>query len=552
MHLFKGSSLRALLAAVTLVLGLAAPVLAGINRWTSNGPYGGAVIALAVDPIHPGTIYAGVPNDGAFDPTFPDAEFFEETGVYKTVDGGAHWTLVLPLGSPYIPGSVTIDPIHPDTVYVSAGAMFRTTDGGSTWAPPVAGLGSGPILIDPRNSEILYSSGLLKSVDGGATWNRLDVPGLYADASAMDLAHPDVLYALIQEPAPEWPFLGPLVLYRTQDAGSTWTPVTTPAGPLSVAVDPVTSRVYLLSGGSVFRSADGGATWTKVRDGLYGTLASIRKNEVFVWGGSPLAVIQSKDGGETWAELSPPLPSWGAVAGSPQEPSIVYLGLQVAGVGKSTDGGATWSVASDGIRALTPSLAMDPAHRDDVYAGTAAGLFHSADSGGSWSLVDADPSLTKVAIQPGTLALFSKLGRSDDGGATWQPIPYPDDASVPVIPASAPQVLFVGRDFCRDALSPYNGEVFRSDDGGQAWNLTFEPPLGGCTVARRLAVGLRDFRESGRHSIRHRRGLRQPRRRSLVGAARRVGVGVRRWDVVVREDSRDRPHPPERRVRVER
>ena len=104
-------------------------------------------------------------------------------------------------------------------------------------------------------------------------------------------------------------------------------------------------------------------------DGLYGTLASIRKNEVFVWGGSPLAVIQSKDGGETWAELSPPLPSWGAVAGSPEEPSTVYLGLQVAGVGKSTDGGATWSVASDGIRALTPSLAMDPAHPDDVYAG---------------------------------------------------------------------------------------------------------------------------------------------------------------------------------------
>jgi photosystem II stability/assembly factor-like uncharacterized protein len=196
----------------------------------------------------------------------------------------------------------------------------------------------------------------------------------------MDLAHPDVLYALVQELAQEWPFLGPLVLYRTQDAGSSWTPVASPAGiPQSVAVDPVTSRVYLLSGGSVFRSADGGATWTKVRDGLYGTLASIRKNEVFVWGGSPLAVIQSKDGGETWAELSPPLPSWGAVAGSPQEPSIVYLGLQVAGVGKSTDGGATWSVASDGISALTPSLAMDPAHPDDVYAGGAAGLFHSAD-----------------------------------------------------------------------------------------------------------------------------------------------------------------------------
>src|SRR5262249_54469739 len=66
-------------------------------------------------------------------------------------------------------------------------------------------------------------------------------------------------------------------------------------------------------------------------------------------------------------------------------------------------------------------------------------------------------------------------------GATWRPIPYPDDAGVPVIAAAAPQTLFVGRDFCRDGLSPYPGDVYRSADGGETWDLSFEPPLGGCT-----------------------------------------------------------------------
>src|SRR5438105_1975446 len=50
-------------------------VHAGLNQWTSNGPEGGDVRALAIDPQTPTTLYAGTLN-----------------GVFKSTDGGASWT----------------------------------------------------------------------------------------------------------------------------------------------------------------------------------------------------------------------------------------------------------------------------------------------------------------------------------------------------------------------------------------------------------------------------------------------------------------------------
>ena len=50
-----------------ILVGLASPastVSAGVGVWTSNGPYGGDIRALAIDPANPATLYAGT-GDGA-------------------------------------------------------------------------------------------------------------------------------------------------------------------------------------------------------------------------------------------------------------------------------------------------------------------------------------------------------------------------------------------------------------------------------------------------------------------------------------------------------
>src|SRR5438132_12764701 len=73
----------------------------GPNRWTTRGPGGGTILAMAVDPTDPSTIYAG-----AWDYYEPFG-----TGVYKSTDGGLHWGLAnrgLTSTGVY---SVAIDPV---------------------------------------------------------------------------------------------------------------------------------------------------------------------------------------------------------------------------------------------------------------------------------------------------------------------------------------------------------------------------------------------------------------------------------------------------------
>src|SRR5437879_6238708 len=54
-------------------------VEAGVNTWTSSGPYGGSVPDLVIDPQNPSTLYAGT-----------------DVGVFKTTDGGDNWTAINP------------------------------------------------------------------------------------------------------------------------------------------------------------------------------------------------------------------------------------------------------------------------------------------------------------------------------------------------------------------------------------------------------------------------------------------------------------------------
>ncbi len=99
------------ICSIVLVLStiLTVPANAGINEWTSQGPYGGSVHALAIDPNTPATIYA--------------ASFALDTAggtVFKSTDGGGVWAEVYPGGAAVDSGivlSLAIDPVASSTVY---------------------------------------------------------------------------------------------------------------------------------------------------------------------------------------------------------------------------------------------------------------------------------------------------------------------------------------------------------------------------------------------------------------------------------------------------
>src|ERR1700740_1992849 len=135
-------------------------VHAGNNIWTSLGPAGGAVFALALDPTTPTTLYAG--TDG---------------GVFKSTTGGSSWSPVntgLPSNT-YV-YALAIDPTTPTTLYAAMKGVFKSTNGGSSWSAVNAGLPSTPIFalaLDPTTPTTLYAGtggGVFKSTNGGNSW----------------------------------------------------------------------------------------------------------------------------------------------------------------------------------------------------------------------------------------------------------------------------------------------------------------------------------------------------------------------------------------------
>src|SRR5580765_6895033 len=106
---------------------------AGINVWSSIGPFGGFAHAIAIDPQDPDTVFAGTTG-----------------GIFKTTNGGTSWKLAnsgLPAG--YIARSLAIDPQRSNIVY-AAGAcgtygscgIFKSLDGGAGWKAINSGLES--------------------------------------------------------------------------------------------------------------------------------------------------------------------------------------------------------------------------------------------------------------------------------------------------------------------------------------------------------------------------------------------------------------------------
>ena len=148
--------------------------------WKSNGPYGGAIFTLAIDPVTPTTLYAG---------TFGG-------GIFKTTTGGMHWTAVnTGLTNPEV-SAMAIDPNTPDTIYAGTlawpGGMFKSTNGGESWTAVNNGFSGGRVsalAIDPSTPTTLYAdteqSGVFKSTDGGES--RVATNSGMPEASALCL-----------------------------------------------------------------------------------------------------------------------------------------------------------------------------------------------------------------------------------------------------------------------------------------------------------------------------------------------------------------------------
>ncbi|MDE2110366.1 MAG: hypothetical protein KGJ79_04420 [Alphaproteobacteria bacterium] len=500
----------------------------------------GSIGALAVAPSAPKTIYVGT---GEADMR---SDIAHGDGLYKSIDAGKHWTPIGLADSRQI-GRILVDPRNPDVVFVAAlghaygpnpeRGVFRSTDGGRHWSKVLFkdnNTGAIDLAFKPGDPSTIYAalwqtrrppwsvyppssgpgSDLYVSHDGGDHWTKIEGGGFAAHPGRIGLAvspdKPDRVYALVDARQGEGG------LYRSDDGGAHWTHVSSDVRIWQrgwyfcrLTADPKNAdRVYVMNT-IVLRSDDGGKHFIAVKgdptgDDFHEMWIDPTNSDRQILGTDQGTVI-TLNGGKTWSSwYNQPTAQTYHVSTDNRFPYWVYGAQQDSGavaLPSRTDGGD--GITMEQFHEITAGgesgmIAPDPNDPDIVYGGTVDKLntrsnqtrdvdptlaYPTIHARGAWTLPLAFSKRDKKVLYFANQRLF----RTADGGNHWTPI-SPDltraDAGIPsnldaptaaddehlgkdrgVIYTIAPsplraEALWVGTD---------DGLVWRTDDGGAHW-----------------------------------------------------------------------------------
>jgi hypothetical protein len=415
------------------------------HGWTAGfGPgsrprVAGRVAAVALDPSDPRHLLVG------------------GGGVWESRDGGWTWTPRADDQPTVAIGAVAFAPGDPSVAYAGTGqgealaalgiGLLRSADGGATWEPLVArellGTGFHDLLVDPGDPGRLLAAttaGLWASPDGGRSWERR----LAGRSWSLSAGTGGELLAG-----------GEFGLHRSEDGGATWRRVPLASAPASF--DRV--AVAHAPGGQVvcvFAAGDGvGHLWRRQDQG--GDFDPVK----------PPADLDSRRAGHSWS-----------CAVDAADPEVVWLGAAGLHRGaRGSDGRWSWvdlaaRPAGDSVPPGQHALMFEPGNPQALYVANEGGLFRSPDGGRSWRSLGLGLAVAEVDRLADhaawLLAGAGELGTLRyEGGEVWCPV----GAGAPAIPAGAELAVASG------------GGLVVSADGGSTWAAVGLPGVRGAVTA---------------------------------------------------------------------
>ncbi|MDP4580932.1 MAG: IPT/TIG domain-containing protein, partial [Saprospiraceae bacterium] len=450
--------------------------------------------------------------DGSFPPANlvqKNWELYQTEKSLSALIPGSSWTSLGPNSSSGGYAGIgrinrlTFHPTNTNIIFActAGGGLWKTSNGGSSWIPltdNLASIGTSGLVINPTNTNIMYlatgdgdgsdtySYGVLKSIDGGITWNTTGLtfsPGTVIYKLQPHATDPNILLAGTNGG-----------LYRTANGGTSWTKVVASGQFYDIETLSASNMVAVTKGG-FYRSTDGGATWVLVKtitstgrialavsasnpnfvaalvsntsNGFKGFYASVDGGLTYTLRSSTPNVMGwetngSDSGGQAWYDI--------CIAVSPTDVNQIIVG----GVNtwKTTNGGTSWSIMTNWYQTSTvPAMHADQhdlifLNSTTIYAANDGGIYRSTNNGLSWTDLTNGMSISQLyrasAAQTDTRVI---AGLQDNGTklrsttGTWSDEIGGDGMDCAIDPTNATYMYG----------TLYYGDIQRSTNGGSSW-----------------------------------------------------------------------------------
>jgi uncharacterized protein (TIGR03437 family) len=425
-------------------------------NWTLIGPKptdpgpsatAGRIAALAVDPRDNNVVYAGA----------------AEGGVWKTIDGGVNWAPLTDDQVSLATGSIALDPRSPDTIYVGTGegnfngdgyygaGILKSTNGGNSWTNilgPFALDYIAAIAVSPTDSNVVICgsrrNGIFRSADAGATWSSV-LPGAPGDSVVFDPTSGDSVWAALGSTGTS----SRAGVYHSTDAGLTWTRVTGTGtaslptaniGRIELAIAPSSPATMYAQIASI--TAPGTSTAPLL--GVYKTT-----DAGLTWRNTTTASLAIFWGGQVWY--------YNTLRVSPTDPNVVWAGgLQPL---RTLNGGTTWQAPAQAgpngvaIHVDFHAFAFTP-DGSKLYIGNDGGVYQTTDVTSAivnWTDLNSTLAITQfypgMSMDPGTSGA-GMVGAQDngtqlfDGAGKWNDNRACGDGGYTAMDTSIPPLAF--------------------------------------------------------------------------------------------------------------